>query len=139
MEMETMNQEENEQSKPVPHPVEMERQFHRQDYKNGEFTIVFRDAAHLVDSWNYADKIGKGAEFERALMRLLRTNVGRCLPRKCSEYEGNVIPATEGKESKLVISPDSHTAPSFFWCEEPRGMVGGLIFHSYSGEWGIHT
>ena len=139
-----MNQEEHEQSKPALHPIAMERQFHRNDYKNGEFTIVFSDAAHFVDSWNYADNIGKGVEFERAVMRLIRTCVGRTLPQKAWTMslgtEAQVTyPATEGKESKLVISPDSHTAPSFFWSEEPKGMVGGLIFHSYSGIWGIHT
>jgi hypothetical protein len=139
-----MNQEENEQSKFVHHPIEMERQFHRQDYANGKLIIEFTDTGHLADSWNYAEKIGKGVEFERAVMRLIRTNLGRCLSKKewtwkLGTEEQIVHPAREGRESIITISPDSFTAPSFFWQENNKGMVGGLIYHSYSGEWGIHT
>ena len=134
-----MNQEEQEQSQEARHPIEMERSFHRQDYANGKLTLVFTDAAHLADSWNYADKIGKSVEFERAVMRLIRTNLGRCMPQNEWQNGDTKYEARSGRESVVTISPDSHTAPSFFWQEDNKGMVGGLIFHSYSGEWGIHT
>lgn len=134
-----MNQEENEQSKPAHHPIEMERQFHREDYNNGKLTIVFTDAAHLADSWNYAEKIGKGVEFEQAVMRLIRTCLGRCLPEKENSWGDANYPARKGRESTVTISPDSYSAPSFLWQEDNKGMVGGLIYHSYAGNWGIHT
>jgi hypothetical protein len=117
----------------------MERPFHREDYQNGRLTICFTDAAHLTDSWNFARKHGRGADFALAMMQLISVALGATLPqRECVWPDGDVSPAKPGTDHKITISPDSHTAPSFLWQEE-KGMVGGLIWHHRSGDWSIHT
>jgi len=109
-------------------PLKMQRQFHRSDYENGQLEVVFTNAGHLADSWNYANLIGKSVEFERGMMSLLRIALGRAVPHA----------DMKGRSCKITISPDFYNVPSFLWQEE-KGMIGGLIFHSHSQEWGIHT
>jgi hypothetical protein len=120
-------------------PFKMERFYHRVDYKNGELTVVFRDAAHLVDAWNFAVEHNKEAEFNRAIMKLVRLALGATLPQRESTWpDGTHFDAHEGINHKITIHPDSHEEPSFLWQEE-KGMVGGLIWHQHSGDWSIHT
>jgi hypothetical protein len=126
-------------------PGTMERPLHRTDYKNGQLTVVFTDAAHLADAWNFADKHGKTQEFEQGVMRLIRMALGGAVPSRAFQHEsyreeGVMIqyPAQPGQEAKITISPDNHRTPSFLFQETP-GLVGGLIFHSYDASWSIHT
>lgn len=120
-------------------PFKMERFFQRADYKDGKLTVVFENAGHLADAWNFAEKHKKGIEFERALMRLIRVALGGALARKESTWhDGTKFEATPGREHKITIYPDSYNEPSFGWNEE-KGMVGGLIWHHRSGDWSIHT
>jgi hypothetical protein len=117
---------------------QMERNFTRADYENGKLTVQFNDAGHFIDSWNHAEKIGKGREFEQGVMRLIRMAFGRTLPQKQWVHEDTLHEAQPGKEGKITIMPDSPNYPSFFWCEE-KGMHGGLIFHQHDNSWDIHT
>lgn len=126
-------------------PGTMERPLDRTDYKNGQLTVIFTDAAHLADAWNFADKHKKSAEFEQGIMRLVRMALGNAIPSRASQYpnyktgEGMLeIPAEPGRDVKITISPDGHKVPSFLFQEQP-GLVGGLIFHSYDATWSIHT
>lgn len=123
----------------------MERFLDRADYKNGQLTIVFTDAAHLADSWKFADLHGKSAEFERGIMRLVRMALGTAAPSRAFEHqsyrsEEGIIsyPAEPGRDVKITLHPDSQRTPSFLFQETP-GMMGGLIFHSYDASWSIHT
>jgi hypothetical protein len=126
-------------------PGTMDRPLHRADYANGQLTVVFTDAAHLADSWNFADRHGKTAEFEQALMRLVRMGLGSAVPQRAFRHPNYVTgegmidyPAQPGQEVKITLQPDSHAAPSFLF-QETLGLVGGLIFHSYDATWAIHT
>jgi hypothetical protein len=116
----------------------METLLHRADYQNGKLTIEFSDAAHLGNAWIWADGENLTTEFERAIMHLIRVALGRCVPRTEFVYEGNTHAAEPGKECKLSISSDYINQPSFIWFEE-GGMHGGLIYHSHTKTWGIHT
>jgi hypothetical protein len=126
-------------------PDTMERALHRADYANGQLTVVFTDAAHLADSWNFADRHGKTQEFEHALMRLVRMALGSAVPQRAFRHPNYVTgegmidyPAQPGQEVKITLQPDRQRTPSFLFQETP-GMVGGLIFRSYDGSWSIHT
>jgi hypothetical protein len=120
-------------------PFKMERFFHRDDYKDGKLTIIFENAGHLADTWYFAQNCNKSAEFNKALMGLIRMALGSAVPQKESTWpDGTHFDATPGRDHKIHIYPDSLNEPSFYWQEKP-GMVGGLIWHHTSGEWSIHT
>jgi hypothetical protein len=101
--------------------------------------FFYRDAGHLADAWNFAHQCNKSAEFNKAMMGLIRMALGAAIPRKESTWpDGTHFDASPGREAKITIYPDSHSEPSFGWHEE-KGLVGGLIWHHRSGEWSIHT
>jgi hypothetical protein len=123
-------------------------------YDNGEVTVHFTNAAHLVDTYNYAREIGMEAAFCFHIMRLVMMAAGSAIPKnRFVWHEGQedeqVYPAQEGRKIAMTISPDGFNDPGFGWCEfipEQPGkavwknlMNGGLIFHYSSADWSIHT
>jgi len=127
------------------------REFPDSPNSNGEVIVHFVNAAHLVDTINYARQHGLEDALGRQIMRLITMAAGSAQPKNAwvwdeggpDETRYNALP---GHEVRMIISPDGFNDPGFGWHESMKldgewktMMNGGLIFHYSAADWSIHT
>lgn len=99
-------------------------------------TVRISNPAHFTDALQFAAKEGKSVQFMAKLMEVV------------SLFRHEAI-GVKPETVTVTLTPDSRVAPSFLFhgyvVEDKPGakpksiMHGGLIYHSSSGDWSIHT
>jgi hypothetical protein len=72
-----MNTNKDGQIKPARSVLKTKLSVRKKKHTKLKLIIEFIDAVDLLDSWKYAEQIGLGVEFERAIIKLIRMSLSQ--------------------------------------------------------------
>lgn len=135
-----------------PLPSQMDKHFWREwPIKSGSLTVEIANAGHFADTLNFARQHGVEDDFWVTFKSLLQVALGPTLAQNPVTWKGKdeagkdtetTVPATQGRDGKIRITPDGYREPSFSWftsIDGRDGLHGGMICHRHSRDWSLHT